>query len=67
MQLRLIRTGKKKKKENEEGKLKKKNTVTIKTDAHTIMCLSKNDETFSVLINAYSHLKLSFLCKRGQK
>lgn len=50
--------GKKKKKKG--GRQIQKNTVvTIKTDAHTIMCLSKNNETilatFSVVINAYSH------------
>lgn len=70
MQLRLIRMEKKKKKKG--GRQIQKNTVvTIKTDAHTIMCLSKNNETilatFSVVINAYSHWKLSFLCKCGQK
>lgn len=45
--------------------------VTIKTDAYTIMCLGKDDEALlamtSVVINAYGHLKLSFLCKCGQK
>lgn len=49
-----------KKKKEKRRKTNSKNTmVTIKTDAHTIMCLSKNNETilatFSVVINAYSH------------